>query len=421
MLQRSRLTRSLTLALAAMSLSAWPGAAHAGRSPLGAIVKGNAGTQVGNPAGNPKGAGPGAGVLAGGVGGVMAPTYFQADLVVETLEVTELPGNQFSLHAVLRNGANNPRVHYAPYPGGGNFILFRTSGGTTLNPPGSGVAALPAPGQTLASVPIPPLDDKQTFDVTATTTGRAIFRAYTSGAQDAEQHNNGKEVDTLISHTIPLNRLTISAALGATLASVRMRLDRDDASVTVPGIADVHGKIPEESHGIDGASLQFYLHDINLNTVSLDVADKSLIANLGFETNGDEIIGYLHTFLGDSDSVVPNLNADSLRAQVKLPLGFDRTGQRVTYQSAQVTVTANWTFTGPLGWGMMSWAQNTLMPDINGKIARQGQALFNNPQVQAELEYQMNQVLHQVTAGGRITWINFDDPDQPVVYAELPQ
>jgi hypothetical protein len=152
----------------------------------------------------------------------------------------------------------------------------------------------------------------------------------------------------------------------------------------------------------------------------LDVADRSLVANLDFETNDDEIVGYLHTWVGDSDDAVPNINAYPMQISVKLPLGYDAANQVLTYQGAQVNVNANWTFNGPLGWGIMGWARDLLLPDINGKIKSQGETLFNNFDFHQTLQYRLNQQLHKLTAGGRITGVNFDDPNQPVIYAELP-
>jgi hypothetical protein len=240
------------------------------------------------------------------------------------------------------------------------------------------------------------------------------------GVTDADMSNNRREVNKLISHALPLNASTVSLALGSTLGSVQMRLDRDDTFVKVPGIMEMHSTIPTQSTGVIVGAVRYYVHDINLNSVWLDVADRSLIANLDFEQNEDEIIGYLHTWIDDSDPAVPNINASPMQISVKLPLGYDPANQIFTYQDAQVNVNANWTFNGPLGWGIMGWAQNILLPDINGKIKSQGEALFNNFDFHQMLQYRLNQKLHALTAGGRITGVNFDDPNQPVIYAELP-
>jgi hypothetical protein len=68
----------------------------------------------------------------------------------------------------------------------------------------------------------------------------------------------------------------------------------------------------------------------------------------------------------------------------------------------------------------MGWAQNWLLPDINGKIKGQGESLFNNFDFRLMLQCRLNQQLHSLTAGGRITGVNYGDPSQPAIYAELP-
>jgi hypothetical protein len=411
MLKRSLIARGAAFVLAAASLCARPGTAHAR---LGIVTKLSAATGLTTVTPTPE----------TGITDIQQTLIRQvpADLIIESFDVKELPGNQFSLHAVLCNGDHFPLFRYDPYPGGGSLVLHRTSGGTKLSVPRPGSLfgiSSPDPGADF-SIPIPALQNNQSIEINATTTGRAIFSAYTVGMTDADMSSNRKEVNKLISHAIPLNGGTVSVALGSTLGSVRMRLDRDDTFVTVPGIMDLHGPIPEESTGVIVGSVRYYVHDINLNNIALDVADRSLIANLDFETDDDEIVGYLHTWIEDSDPAVPNINANPLRLSVKLPLGYDPANQIFTYQDAQVNIDANWTFNGPLGWGIMGWAQNLLLPDINGKIKSQGEALFNNFDFHQMLQFRLNQQLHALTAGGRITGVNFDDPNQPMIYAELP-
>jgi hypothetical protein len=413
MLKRSLIARGAAYVLAAAALCARPGAAHA---KLGIVDRVSNTTVVSTIKPKP----------VAGVDVIQKSLIRQvpADLILESFEVKELAGNQFALHAVLRNGDHFPLFRYDTYPGGGSLVLHRTSGGTKLNAPQPGGWSLfgissPDPGADF-SIPIPALSNNQSIEINATTTGRAIFSAYTVGVTDADMSNNRREVNKLISHAIPLNASTVSLALGSTLGSVQMRLDRDDTFVKVPGIMEMHTTIPTQSTGVIVGAVRYYVHDINLNNVSLDVADRSLIANLDFEQNEDEIIGYLHTWIDDSDPAVPNINASPMQISVKLPLGYDPSNQTFTYQDAQVNVNANWTFNGPLGWGIMGWAQNILLPDINGKIKSQGESLFNNFDFRQMLQYRLNQKLHALTAGGRITGVNFDDPSQPVIYAELP-
>lgn len=349
-------------------------------------------------------------------GGVLVADFNVAsDLNVETLEVQEQPGNRFALRAVLRNGAAGSPNQYNTYPGGGFFVLRRSSGGTFLNPPGVTPISRPDFGQELARVPIPALANKQAIEIHATTTGRAIFDAFVLLASDADRRNNVKVVDNLISRAIPLNTFTVNAAIGNLLGGAQLRLDRDDSFVRVPGLVDLHGKIPEVSKSLGVGSARFYPRDINMSRLLLSVGESALIANLDFETGGDEIVGYLHTVFGNSDSAMPNVNASPLKAKVKLPLAYDPTNQRVVYGAAKVDVTANWSFTGPAS--LLNW----LLPDINGRFEEKGGELFNNAAVKSRIEYALNAKIHALTAGGHLNGIDFSDPDQPVLHVELPQ
>jgi hypothetical protein len=148
MLKRSLVARGAAYVLAAATLCARPGAAHAR---LGLVDRVSATPVVTTVLPKP----------TLGVDGIQTTLIRQvpADLILESLDVKELAGNQFALHAVLRNGDHFPLFRYDTYPGGGSLVLHRTSGGTKLSAPVPGGWSLfgvssPDPGVDF-SIPIP--------------------------------------------------------------------------------------------------------------------------------------------------------------------------------------------------------------------------------------------------------------------------
>src|SRR5207249_10916017 len=108
---------------------------------------------------------------------------------------TEIPINKLTLHAVIGKVDHYPMYHHDTYPGGGSLVHHRTSSGTKLSVPHPGSLfgiSSPDPGADF-SIPIPALQNNQSIEINATTTGRAIFSAYTIGVTDADMSNNRKE------------------------------------------------------------------------------------------------------------------------------------------------------------------------------------------------------------------------------------
>jgi hypothetical protein len=134
------------------------------------------------------------------------------------------------------------------------------------------------------------------------------------------------------------------------------------------------------------------VNDINLSSAGIGIADKSLALTMQFETGGDEIVGWVD---GGPDWLAPNVNASPLNVTVKLPLTYNSAAQFFFYSSAQVSVNAHWSLNGPL--------PDSLLPDINGKIADGIKSMLNDDMVHAQIEYELNkQIRLQLLKGGRI-------------------
>ena len=359
---------------------------------------------------------------------VLPPAYSAfrpADLVLERFDVQETGGGYFHLSATLRNGEANG--YGAEYAGGGRLVLRRTSGCVILTPPNADgspslIPSEPDPGVLIRQIWIPSLAYGQAIEISATLRGRGIFAAEAvsdppNPLREADPNNNSKTVNTLISRTIYLNTISLGAMLRDTLDNVAIRLDRNESFVRVPGFIDMRWALGEKTQAIGIGAVRYYVHDINLSQLEMRVEDHAMKMDLEFETAGPEIYGYLYTEVDTSDPAVPDVNTDTLKVSVKLPLAFDPETQAFSYHSPKFDLQANWQFNGVLGWGLMGWARD-LLPDVNGKINHAAELLLQNDRFKRVLEYRINQQVRRFLGYGRITGINFDDPSQLVIYAE---
>lgn len=324
--------------------------------------------------------------------------YAAADLVLEKLEVENLGRNQIRLTAVLRNG--NSTGNGQAYPGGGQLVIERTSGGTILTKPSDAFVALPDNTTTLASQPIPPLEYGQAITLTATTQGRAIFSASavsdryrpdvpTQTLPEKNPRNNRKEVNTLIARKHPISSSTLGFLSSSFLNQVQIRLDRDDSYIKLPKLGEQHWTIPEKTYNVLFTKVRYYVHDINSTQLEMGIAQGALVLSLAFETEGSEIVGV---------GLLSDINSDSITAQINLPLSYDATTQYISYGVPQVSVNV----AKPSFNGLMSLF-DSLLPDINQSASRSIQKLFTDPKLKRQLEYQLNQQLREpFVKGGRI-------------------
>ncbi|MEP0919548.1 hypothetical protein NC981_22215 [Leptolyngbya sp. DQ-M1] len=356
--------------------------------------------------------------IPGGVqqipGGVkLDPNRFSlaADLVLEKLDVQDLGGDRFQLTATLRNGRTTGTGQ--TYPGGGRLVIERTSGSTVLTSPNDAFVALPGGATTLASQPIPAIEYGQTITLTATTQGRAIFSA--SAVPDGyrpdvanpplpEQNpnNNRKEVNTLIARKHPISSKTLSFLTSSFLSKVQIRLDRDNSYVKIPGLGERRWQLPEKQQSISIGFLKpkvsYYVHDINSENLEMSIDQGSLVLSLAFETNGDEII---------VTDPVPDINAGSITAQIKLPLTYDSKLQYLSYGTPQINVNV-----ANLSFKRFGFLLNSLLPDVNQSASESVQQLFNDPKLKRQLEYQINRQLREAfVKGGRIVNVSFSSDE----------
>lgn len=321
-----------------------------------------------------------------------------ADLVLEKLDVENLGGDRVRVTATLRNGS--PSGNGQAYPGGGQLVIERSSGGTILTKPSDAFVALPDGGTPLASQPIPRLEFGQAITLSATTQGRAIFSASalpdryrpdvpTKPLSERNPNNNRKEVNTLIARKHPISSRTLGFLSSSFLNQIQIRLDRDDSYIKLPKLSEQHWTMPEKSYDLFLTRARYYVHDINSTNLEMSIEQGALVLSLAFETDGSEVVGV---------GVLPDIDADSITAQIKLPLSYDTNTQYLSYSNPQVSVNvANPSFSGPAS------LLDSLIPNINKSASQAIQKLFTDPKLKRQLEYQLNQQLREpFVRGGRI-------------------
>src|SRR5438045_330695 len=55
-----------------------------------------------------------------------------ADLRLDSLDVTDMGGDNWKIRATVRNGIKDDSVIFKTYPGGGTLVLSRSKGGTSV-------------------------------------------------------------------------------------------------------------------------------------------------------------------------------------------------------------------------------------------------------------------------------------------------
>jgi hypothetical protein len=332
-------------------------------------------------------------------GGVLS---LPPDLILSKLDVADLGNNQFRVTATLVNSVSvfpfpsKPAIKHAPvssYPGGGVLVIHRTSGGTTLIPPGSpGAPAIPDPGTDLASMPIPALKFGQSITLSVVTSGRAIFSA--AAVPDPVTHtplpeinrfNDSMTNDVLIPHSIIIDSNLVGSLLGSTQAQI----DRDDSFFTIPGVFDKHFQIPATSVG----PFDYYFHLIESNGATGSIQNGALVLTVSFADNHNAF----HT-----DSIfAPDLNVKGLTMTLTFPLAYDSTNQMLTYHDASAQVQGVWDPNGVLS-GIIKQVLGDPSTTLNSKLSGGITPILNDPATVAQIEFGINQIIHNVIPGGRI-------------------
>jgi hypothetical protein len=319
-----------------------------------------------------------------------------ADLWLEKLDVTALGAGKYRLTATLRNGGYFlDSVPRASYPGGGQLVIGRAGVGRVPTAPGSlFFPTVEAPGSLLKTRTIPALGWRQAITLTVDTFGRGNFWAAARpvpnpGAPalpEANTGNNSKTNNTLKTKLVVLNSAQIATALNGSLGSLQVRLNETDSFVNVPGMFNRTFSIPARVEPwfvfpFAGAAV-WYVSEIHSNSVSVGYQSASLNLCIGFETEGDEILG---EFNGGPDSLVPNVNGIPLQLCVELPMTFDAFHQYLSYVNPVVNMNASWSINGIL--------PDALLPDINGKIESRVANLFNSQANKDEITFQFNTLI----------------------------
>ena len=141
------------------------------------------------------------------------------------------------------------------------FQITRTSGGTVLSSQPTGpVLSTPVTPQVLVSMPIPALAYHQSIQLSTVIQGRAIFqcvggpcpggqRGSSSPSPDANLANDSQTVDNLIRRTLPVNTSTLGLfpVIGNAVQNAHVRLDANNAMISIPGVINTSFKIPGET------------------------------------------------------------------------------------------------------------------------------------------------------------------------------
>jgi hypothetical protein len=97
---------------------------------------------------------------------------------------------------------------------------------------------------------------------------------------------------------------------------------------------------------------------------------------------------------------------------VTLPLVYDPVYQYIHYVNPSVSVSANWSFNGPVG---AIFSPGDFSNDFQDQVTSN----LNDPKVQEQIEYTITHQFHQLYAGGHMTGATFG-PNDISVTAETP-
>jgi hypothetical protein len=334
------------------------------------------------------------------------------DLKLEALSVTP-QGTGWLITATLKNTLGE-------YPGGGQFLLTRSSGGTSVPEPSANPndpwLIFPDQGTKLASKPIPKMSVGQTLSLSALSAKRGIFRAEAasigpsgpdmddgSPVDDANSSNNSMQVNKLIPKTSNLDVGWVGAYLDVLTSSIRIKLDRYDAYTQIVGFPyESHFAAPEVLKYLgNGVTGHWRVSSVNYQSGVKGVADNRLNLGLTFEKNGAELSGYA-TGPGAPEAEVESYDADPIQVSVSLPLTYQAGIQLIGLGAPVVSVNA------PLK--SLPGSMAFLQTDFNNKLRNAVQDMFANESAQRWMEYQLNKkVREQMLKGyGRITGVEFN-------------
>jgi hypothetical protein len=334
------------------------------------------------------------------------------DLKLEALSVTP-QGTGWLITATLKNTLGE-------YPGGGQFLLTRTSGGTSVPQPSADPndpwLIFPDQRTKLASKPIPKMSVGQTLTLSALSTKRGIFRAEAASAgpsgpdiddgspvDDASSSNNSMQVNKLVAKTSNLDVGWVGAYLDVLTNSLRIKLDRYDAYTQIVGFPyESHFAVPEVMKSMgSGATGHWRVSNVSYQSGVKGVADNRLNLALTFEKNGAELSGYA-TGPGAPGAEVENYDADPIQVNVSLPLTYQTGIQFIGLGAPIVSVNAHVK--------SLPASMAFLQTDFSNKLRNAVQDMFENESVQRWMEYQLNRkVREQMLKGyGRITGVEFN-------------
>jgi len=327
----------------------------------------------------------------------------QPDLRLELFQVTDMGGDNWKLRATVRNGPAGGSSLIDAYPGGGSLVISRSKGGTSVvEPPSPNYPAIPDPVTVLKQVPIPALASGQAMSAEVITHGKAVFtaRAASLAGFDSNLSNNSKTVSKLLSFSFTVDNTLLHAFLNPIVDTFQAHLNRKDSFVRLPGYFERFFDIPDATKGLfPFVTAHWYVNDINLTDTRVDLASRSLSVSFNFETNGDEIVGFVDN---GPDFLAPNINASPLQINIKLPLGYNSVAQCFFYGTPQVSVNAHWDLNN---------LPDFLLPDINGKISDAIKKLLSETTVKQRLEFELNKQIHARLNGGRIASALINDSD----------
>ncbi len=352
------------------------------------------------------------GTTLGTARGQVVLAKLDPDLTLEDLTIQSCDG-KYMISARLRNGeATRTRA----YEGGGTIVLERSSGAlqNTSTPFASNVPAV-----ALATVKIPALAGGESVTISAASDVRGIFRvrAFSDAPGSVERPavlpGDGAKVLTasnLRADSVTVNNALLNFATSNTLGKARLRLDRDESYVRIPGLYDKTFSIATKLVENPIKDAYYYLSDVNSTSVSREFKNGGLDMCFDFELDGTELVGYVKTFAGDWDGGAPDGNADPFQVCIHIPMSFNAVG--VIFDSANLTVTPNirWDFNGPLG-GII---QSAYSSEINGEVEQKFKEMLLEGNVGERLSSEFNSAIQGLVNGARITAFHLDD-DQLVI------
>ncbi len=366
-------------------------------------------------------------LMTGGLLTPVAPIRFPitlpADLDVVSLNVQNLPNNQYKLTAKLENGTSNllpGLIRGTTYPGGGVFQITQSTGGTILPGPPNGQPSLfglaqPDLGHVIASMPIPSISYGSTIQLSTVVNTRAIFTAAavpifnsstltTTPLPEVNVNNDSLTLDTLIKLTITVNTATINLLpqFQNAIANAQIVLNGSNSSINIPGLLNDQFSIPGQSVSVWPISTTYNVNNLHSTSVALGYANGGLEITIDFANNSHA----LHT-----SSILPDVGVKNLVVTVDLPLSYSAQYQYFLLGQPQVKVSGNWSFNGPAS------LLNGLLPNIDSKFQSAiVQAI--TPQLNL-MSYQVTSQIHALTTGGRIDSANIQQ-NQMILTIETP-